>query len=87
MILGEFDCSKGVINILYSHQDIIVRTSTLKDMLLIDKLQKENSNAVGFIQKTAITSGTPNPYGAVHAESQVQSQKLKMKEKILGREL
>ncbi len=54
MKLGKFDCSTGVINILYRDvlRDISVRTSTLKDMLLIDKLQKENSNAVGFIQKT-----------------------------------
>jgi ribosomal protein S18 acetylase RimI-like enzyme len=33
-------------------KNISVRTSTNKDILLIDKLQKENSNAVGFIQKT-----------------------------------
>ena len=52
--LGKFDCSTGVINILYNDviSDIIVRTSTIKDMLLVDKLQKENSSAVGFIQKT-----------------------------------
>jgi len=52
MILGQFDCSTGIINILYSVGNISVRTSTSKDILLIDKLQKENSNAVGFIQKT-----------------------------------
>lgn len=52
MILGEFDCSNGIINVLYQNKDISVRTSTTKDILLIDKLQKENSNAVGFIQKT-----------------------------------
>ena len=53
MNLGKFDCSTGIINILYndSKNDIIVRNSTIKDMLLVDKLQKENSNAVGFIQK------------------------------------
>lgn len=52
--LGEFDCSKGIINILYidNIKNISVRTSTIKDMLLVDKLQKENSKAVGFIQKT-----------------------------------
>tara|TARA_R100001126_G_scaffold49840_1_gene28155 strand:- start:1767 stop:2327 length:561 start_codon:yes stop_codon:yes gene_type:complete len=52
--LGEFDCSTGIINILYHNKisDITVRTSTIKDMLLVDKLQKENANAVGFIQKT-----------------------------------
>ena len=52
MRLGKFDCSTGIINVLYQNKDISVRTSTIKDMLLIDKLQKENSNAVGFIQKT-----------------------------------
>jgi GNAT superfamily N-acetyltransferase len=52
MNLGIFDCSTGIINVLYTKGDISVRTSTIKDMLLIDKLQKENSNAVGFIQKT-----------------------------------
>ena len=52
MNLGEFDCATGLINVLYTNNDIQVRTSTIKDMLLIDKLQKENSNAVGFIQKT-----------------------------------
>lgn len=54
MNLGEFDCSNGIINILYYDQDkdICVRNSTISDMLLIDKLQKENSYAVGFIQKT-----------------------------------
>ena len=51
MNLGRFDCSTGVINILYQNKDISVRTSTIKDILLIDKLQKENSNAVGFIPK------------------------------------
>ena len=54
MKLDTFDCSTGLINILYHDKikDISVRTSTIKDILLIDKLQKENSNAVGFIQKT-----------------------------------
>ena len=49
---GKYDCSTGIINILYQKGDISVRTSTIKDMLLVDKLQKENSYAVGFIQKT-----------------------------------
>jgi hypothetical protein len=54
MNLGKFDCATGLVSILYSDQtnDIVVRTSTISDMLLIDKLQKENSNAVGFIQKS-----------------------------------
>lgn len=54
MNLGKFDCSTGIVNVLYHDavRDICVRTSSISDMLLIDKLQKENSYAVGFIQKT-----------------------------------
>lgn len=54
MNLGKFDCSTGLINILYNDpiKNISVRNSTVKDILLIDKLQKENSFALGFIQKT-----------------------------------
>jgi GNAT superfamily N-acetyltransferase len=54
MRLGKFDCSTGLISLLYNDpiKNISVRTSTIKDMLLIDKLQKDNSYAVGFIQKT-----------------------------------
>jgi N-acetylglutamate synthase-like GNAT family acetyltransferase len=54
MRLGKFDCSTGLINVLYNDvlKNISVRTSTIKDIPLIDKLQKENSFAVGFIQKT-----------------------------------
>jgi len=48
----KFDCSRGIINILYNKNNLLVRTSTIKDMLLIDKLQKENCKAVGFIQKS-----------------------------------
>jgi GNAT superfamily N-acetyltransferase len=49
-----FDCSTGLTRILYQDtcMNILVRTSCASDMLLIDKLQKENSNAVGFIQKS-----------------------------------
>ena len=50
--LGRFDCSTGISNIIYTDGTITVRTATVKDMLFIDKLQKENSYAVGFIQKT-----------------------------------
>ena len=53
MNLGKFNCATGLINILWNDSSgLIVRTSTIKDMLFIDKLQKENSNAVGFIQKS-----------------------------------
>ena len=53
-ILKEFECRSGLINVLYFDQisDILVRTSNVNDLLIIDKLQKENAHAVGFIQKT-----------------------------------
>lgn len=50
--LGEFDCATGLINILWSGGDIIVRNATYRDATIIDKLQRENSYAVGFIQNT-----------------------------------
>src|SRR3990167_10795824 len=50
--LGKFDCSKGVISILYIKDDLVVRNAVLLDSPFIDKLQKENSYAVGFIQRT-----------------------------------
>lgn len=52
MILGKFDCSKGYSNTLHTIGDLTVRTATEKDKSFIDKLQKENSFAVGFIQST-----------------------------------
>ena len=54
MKLGKFDCSTGIISVLYNDpiKNISVRTSTIRDVPLIDKLQKENSYAVGFIQRT-----------------------------------
>jgi len=52
MNLGKFDCATGLVNVLYTKDDLIVRNSTMKDMLFIDKLQKDNAFAVGFIQKT-----------------------------------
>jgi GNAT superfamily N-acetyltransferase len=52
MNLGKFDCATGLINVLYTKDDLVVRNSTMTDMLFIDKLQKDNSSAVGFIQKT-----------------------------------
>lgn len=50
--LGKFSSASGKTNVLWEQNDILVRTSTEADMALVDKLQKENSNAVGFIQKT-----------------------------------
>jgi len=52
MNLGKFDCATGLINVLYSSGDLIVRNSTTADLLFIDKLQKDNAQAVGFIQRT-----------------------------------
>jgi GNAT superfamily N-acetyltransferase len=50
--LGKFDCSTGLTNQLYKNGDLTVRTATAQDQSFIDKLQKENSNALGFIQHT-----------------------------------
>lgn len=52
MRLGKFDCATGLVHILYQKGDLIVRNSTAADLLFIDKLQKDNSHAVGFIQRT-----------------------------------
>lgn len=52
MKLNKFDCSTGILNILYEKDDLIVRNSSIKDVTFIDDLQKVNSFAVGFIQKT-----------------------------------
>lgn len=52
MKLGRFDCSNGLVNILARNTDLTVRNATFKDSKFIDKLQKENSYAVGFIQRT-----------------------------------
>lgn len=50
--LGKFDCATGYSNTLYTKGDLVVRTATEADKTFIDKLQKENSYAVGFIQST-----------------------------------
>lgn len=52
MQLGKFDCATGLITVLYQHGDLVVRNATSTDILFIDKLQKENSHAVGFIQRS-----------------------------------
>ena len=52
MNLGKFDCATGLINVLYTNADLIVRNAREIDITFIDKLQKENSYAVGFIQRT-----------------------------------
>lgn len=52
MQLDQFDCSTGISNELYTKGDLTVRTATEKDKSFIDKLQKDNSYAVGFIQST-----------------------------------
>jgi GNAT superfamily N-acetyltransferase len=52
--LGRFDCSAPVSRVLFSDplSGLSVRTGTANDIALIDKLQRENSYAVGFIQRT-----------------------------------
>lgn len=52
MKLGKFDCANGLLQVLYARGDLIVRNSNLNDWKFVDKLQKENSFAVGFIQRT-----------------------------------
>lgn len=52
LILEEFDCSTGILNDIEVRGDLVVRTSNVADQSYIDKLQKENAYAVGFIQKT-----------------------------------
>lgn len=52
MNLKNFSCSTWILNILFQDGDLIVRNSNINDLLFIDMLQKENSFAVGFIQKT-----------------------------------
>jgi len=52
MQLGKFDCATGLINVLYQKNDLVVRNATMTDLIFIDKLQKDNSYAVGFIQRT-----------------------------------
>lgn len=51
-MLNKYNCATGIIKILYSNGDLVVRTGISSDQLFIDKLQKEESHAVGFIQKT-----------------------------------
>jgi GNAT superfamily N-acetyltransferase len=52
MNLGKFDCATGLLNILYKKDDLVVRNAREIDIAFIDKLQKANSYAVGFIQRT-----------------------------------
>jgi len=52
MNLGKFDCSTGLLHVLYQKNDLIVRNAREIDIAFIDKLQKDNSYAVGFIQKS-----------------------------------
>lgn len=52
LVLGKFDCSTGTPVALHQIGDLTVRTATAEDTSFIDKLQKENSHAVGFIQRT-----------------------------------
>jgi GNAT superfamily N-acetyltransferase len=49
---SKWDCASGLVNVLWQKGDLMVRTSTALDWKFVDKLQKENSEAVGFIQDT-----------------------------------
>ena len=59
-MLGRFDCASGLVNVLYTNGDLVVRNAVVSDASglvnvyapFIDKIQKENSYAVGFIQRT-----------------------------------
>jgi GNAT superfamily N-acetyltransferase len=48
----KYNCATGIIRRLWADNDLIIRTSTIQDWIIVDKLQKENSFAVGFIQQT-----------------------------------
>lgn len=53
MNLGVFDCATGLSTVLWTGPDgIAVRTAVVGDAPFIDKLQRENAYAVGFIQRT-----------------------------------
>jgi GNAT superfamily N-acetyltransferase len=52
MNLGKFNCATGISTTLYTKDDLTVRTATQEDRNFIDKLQKDNAYAVGFIQAT-----------------------------------
>lgn len=53
MNLGAFDCASGLSTVLWAGPDgIAVRTAVVDDASFIDKLQRENAYAVGFIQRT-----------------------------------
>lgn len=52
MNLGRYDCATGLISVLYVNGDLTVRNATEIDIAFIDKLQRDNSYAVGFIQRT-----------------------------------
>lgn len=51
-ILGKFSCAKELRNVITVKGDLLIRTAVKADQSYIDKQQKENSFAVGFIQRT-----------------------------------
>jgi hypothetical protein len=53
MKLGKYNCSDGLIKILYTQQDLIVRTSIPKDWIFVDHIQKQNSYAIGFFPRSS----------------------------------
>ena len=50
--LGRYDCARGYSVVLATDGDLLVRTSSIADAAFIDKMQRDNSYAVGFIQRT-----------------------------------
>ena len=52
MKLTKYNCATGLVTILYTQGDLVVRTSSIADMTFVDALQKQNSFALGFIQDT-----------------------------------
>lgn len=52
MNLGRYDCSTGLLHVLHQDGDLVVRNARPIDTTFIDDLQKQNSYAVGFIQRT-----------------------------------
>lgn len=52
MNLTKYNCATGLVSVLYTKGDLIVRTSSISDSVFVDALQKQNSFAVGFIQDT-----------------------------------
>jgi len=51
MKYGLFNCSDGISKTLLSRNDLTVRTSISKDWKFLDKLMKDESKKIGFLQR------------------------------------